>query len=160
MFMVQFVFAMILSLTVEKLIWSLEVNRSTSLNQRQVNRFEMGTCSLKITHPSGTSVSKARLRSLRIKGEILEKERWGQEFEPTTCDGELSLGIWSQTFVSVEHGLKVDRGIIVLPCSLIGFSLHECVESFVVSGNCKGGIFPPQEPERHIPRWERTFLWK
>lgn len=48
----------ILSLTVEKLIWSLEVNRSTSLNQRQVKRLLIGTCSRTITHPSGTSATQ------------------------------------------------------------------------------------------------------
>lgn len=47
----------ILSLTVEKLIWSLEVNRSTSLNQRQAKRLLIGTCSRTITHPSGTSAA-------------------------------------------------------------------------------------------------------
>lgn len=51
----QFVLDLILSLTVEKLIWSLGVKRSTSLNQRQVKRLEMGMCSRIITHPSGTS---------------------------------------------------------------------------------------------------------
>lgn len=54
-FTVQFVLDIILFLTVAKLIWSLEVNRSTSLNQRQVNRLVIGICSLIITHPSGTS---------------------------------------------------------------------------------------------------------
>uniref|UniRef100_A0A2P2KY11 Uncharacterized protein LOC105649546 isoform X2 n=1 Tax=Rhizophora mucronata TaxID=61149 RepID=A0A2P2KY11_RHIMU len=56
MLTVQFVFARILSLTMAKLIWSLEVKRSTSLNQRQVKRLLIGTCSLITTHPSGTSL--------------------------------------------------------------------------------------------------------
>lgn len=45
----------ILSLTVEKLNWSREVKRSTSLNHRQPKRFVSKVCSLMITHPSGTS---------------------------------------------------------------------------------------------------------
>lgn len=55
MLMFQLTFAINLSLTVEKLNWSLEVKRSTSLNHRQVKRFVMGMCSFIITHPSGTS---------------------------------------------------------------------------------------------------------
>ena len=61
----HFVLAAILSLTVEKLIWSLEVKRSTSLNQRQVKRLLIGTCSLKMTHPSGTSTDLHHYKSLK-----------------------------------------------------------------------------------------------
>lgn len=38
-----------------KLSWSLDVKRSTSLNQRQENKFDIGVWALTINEPSGTS---------------------------------------------------------------------------------------------------------
>lgn len=93
---VQFVFALILSLTVEKLIWSLEVKRSTSLNQRQVNRLLIGMCSLTITHPSGTSANPVWNQKTEWKMEQIKpnKNKEKNDLGPTTCNGKLSLRIW------------------------------------------------------------------
>ena len=76
MLTVQFVFSWILSLTVEKLIWSLEVKRSTSLNQRQVKRLLIGTCSLITTHPSGTSAEPQVNRNyIKDKGQATKHRK-------------------------------------------------------------------------------------
>lgn len=68
---VQLTFAIILSLTVEKLNWSLAVKRSTSLNHRQENKFVMGMCSLMMTQPSGTS---AKVQSQIINPSSITKQ--------------------------------------------------------------------------------------
>jgi hypothetical protein len=66
---IQPTLALILSRTVLKLIWSLEVNRSTSLNHKHVKRFVIGMCSLMITQPSGTSACNEKGKRLRFQEE-------------------------------------------------------------------------------------------
>jgi hypothetical protein len=46
---------LILSRVYPKLIWSRDVNRSTSLNHRHEKRFTSGVCSRTMKQPSGTS---------------------------------------------------------------------------------------------------------
>ena len=132
-----------------KLIWSLEVKRSTSLNQRQVKRLLRGTCSLTITHPSGTSANTTikQKTSQKNKYESTEKKKERKELAPTTCDGKFSLRIWGQTFIFIKVNLKVNRGVIIFLSSFICLSFRKNIKAFIMSRDRESCIFPPQEPE-------------
>lgn len=146
---VQFVFAQSLSLTVEKLIWSREVNRSTSLNQRQTKRLLIGTCSLIITHPSGTSTKPTKTETL-IRGRTKANRRKKKEIKdlaPTTCNRKLSLRIWGQTLIFIKLNLKVNGCVIILLSSFICLGFHKDIEPFIMSRDCKSGILSPQVPK-------------
>lgn len=143
----QLTLANILSLTMEKLSWSLEVNRSTSLNHRQEKRFVIGMCSLIMTHPSGTSaiitcmVIDPQFKRFYASKRFLKRE-------PTTCNRKLSIRIWCKTFFSIKVNLVIYRGIVIFPCSFISFSFFKHIKTRIVSWYSKRSILTPQKPER------------
>lgn len=54
----------------------------------------------------------------------------------------------SQSFPCVELDLILNGGIAVFPSSFISLCFVKHIEAFIMLGDCKSDIFPPQEPER------------
>ena len=133
-----------------KLSWSRGVNRSTSLNQRQENKFDIGVCALMMKDPSGTSIDSTAQGKLCYKLEEEVNIKFGQwKFLIEHTAREKFVWIWSiksfQPISLIECKLFIDDTMVILVQFLILCNLFPHTMTVIVIRNCIFMTFSPQE---------------
>lgn len=122
-----------------KLSWSREVKRSTSLNQRQENRFDMGVWARTMKEPSGTSVIQEHWDQSGIqRGGMKEKKLWFYFLLTHSSEGGCFCRN-RQTLLAHQTGRTR--------------TAHQWRCGCTYSGVCFGAPPPKRNGDRNEPRW-------